>query len=172
MQTAFANMGSAGEPALAAFQIPYASTPWGQSLGWTEAKPMNFVQVGRLLSLALHTHSELFVDQLVVVLLLHLVLLLLLVVLQLLLLQVQLGAEEDLTLRLCLRMQLLKSRQWRESLLVKKLPSCVLQQRPLQKFQEKQLKMQMTQEIQQRLMIKSANQVNGSCTMQTQKPWM
>ncbi len=64
LQTAFASMGAAGEASALAFQIPYASAPYGQSLHWQAVKPLNFVQAGCMLSAALRTHSDLFVEQL------------------------------------------------------------------------------------------------------------
>jgi hypothetical protein len=63
LQTAFASMGAAGEASAPVFQIPYASAPYGQSLHWPAAKPLKFVQAGRILSVALRTHSDLFVEQ-------------------------------------------------------------------------------------------------------------
>ena len=63
----FTAMGGIGQPAESAgstFYIPYASSPWGQSLVWPATKPMHFVQAGRMISVALRTHSDLFVDQL------------------------------------------------------------------------------------------------------------
>jgi hypothetical protein len=44
--------------------IPYASAPWLQSLSWHATRPMNFVQAGRMLSVALRTHSDAFTAQL------------------------------------------------------------------------------------------------------------
>ncbi len=46
------------------YSILYASSPWNQGLGWPAPKLMNFVQAGRMLSIAIRTHSDLFVTQL------------------------------------------------------------------------------------------------------------
>jgi hypothetical protein len=64
MFTAMGGIGQPTELAASTFYIPYASSPWGQSLVWPATKPMHFVQAGRMISVSLRTHSDLFVDQL------------------------------------------------------------------------------------------------------------
>ena len=44
--------------------VPYASAPWLQSLVWSSTRPMNYLQAGRMLSVALRTYSDAFTAQL------------------------------------------------------------------------------------------------------------
>ena len=57
-------MNAGGSTTAASTLIPYASAQWLQSLSWHATRPMNFVQAGRMLSVALRTHSDAFTAQL------------------------------------------------------------------------------------------------------------
>ncbi len=64
MQAVCSSISPAGAATLTANVIPYASAPWRQGLTWPVTKPMNTLQAGRMISVSLRTHSDLFVDRL------------------------------------------------------------------------------------------------------------
>ena len=62
MKKLVAASGSSAAPTSAL--MPYASAPWLQSLTWAPTKPMNYMQAGRMLSVALRMYSDAFTAQL------------------------------------------------------------------------------------------------------------